>query len=77
MQEPAGILSPDCFASAAQWEVEKLITEWQRDNHNPGTGTSGRLFVPASVHSQVLQWAHSNKIACHPGINQTLSLLKE
>ncbi|KAI3367960.1 hypothetical protein L3Q82_026230, partial [Scortum barcoo] len=29
-----------------------------------------------AVRSQVLQWAHSSKLSCHPGINRTISLIK-
>ncbi len=34
------------------------------------------LFVPVSVHSQVLQWAHVSRFACHLGDRRTISLLK-
>lgn len=34
------------------------------------------LFVPEAAHSEVLQWGHSSKLACHPGVNYTLHLLR-
>lgn len=76
MQEPDSILSLYCFASALQWEIEKLIAEAQWDDPDPSTGPPRRLFVPAPVCSKVLQWIHSSKLTCHPGINRTLSFLK-
>lgn len=35
------ILSPDCFAAAAQCEIEKQVMEAQRANPDPGTGQTG------------------------------------
>ena len=35
------------------------------------------LFVPQSVRSQVLQWGHSSKLACHPGVRRTTALIKQ
>lgn len=35
-----------------------------------------RQFVPNSVRSQVLQWGHASRFACHPGVNRTLGLLR-
>ena len=45
-------------------------------NHpDPGTGPPTRLFVPEEVRSQVLQWGHSSKLSCHPGVQPTLLFL--
>lgn len=35
------------------------------------------MFVPDPVKSQVLSWAHSSKLTCHPGLKQTLAFLKQ
>ena len=36
-------------------------------NHN--------IFVPEDARPEVLQWAHSSSLACHPGVRRTLALL--
>ena len=36
----------------------------------------GLLFVPASCHTKALEWAHSSRLAGHPGIRRTLELLQ-
>ncbi|CDQ59287.1 unnamed protein product [Oncorhynchus mykiss] len=46
-----------------------------RTQPGPGNGPPGRLFVPESVRSAVLQWSHASKIACHPGVARTMALL--
>ena len=41
------------------------------------SATENRLFVPANLRSQVLQWGHSSRLACHPGVRHTLALLRQ
>ena len=50
------------------WEIETLIREAQLTEPDPGIGPTNRIFVPVSVRSQVLQWVHTSRFACHPGI---------
>lgn len=71
------ILPPTCVVASITWEIESAVREAQRDQPDPGTGPPNRLFVPDSVRSQVLQWGHTSKFACHPGISRTASLLKQ
>lgn len=72
-QELATILSPDCFASVAQWKVEKLITEAQRDNSDPAlVPLDSFLFQLLSIPK-----LGSFKLICHLSIHRTLSSLKE
>ena len=47
-----------------------------RPQPGPGNGPPGRLFVPDSVRSAVLQWAHASKMSCHPGVARTMALLR-
>ena len=53
-----------------------MVQEAQRDEPYPGGGTPDRMFVPQSARSQVLQWAHSTPLTCHPGIRCTLVFLR-
>lgn len=34
------------------------------------------LFVPTSIHSQVVNWAHTAKLICHPGVHHTKTFLQ-
>ncbi len=62
--------------AAISWEIESAVREAQRSQPDPGNRPQNRLYVPDSVHSQVLQWVHSSKFSCYPGMSRTLSLLK-
>ncbi|XP_035265328.1 uncharacterized protein LOC118223192 [Anguilla anguilla] len=74
--EPDTILPPSCIVAAVTWEIESVIKKAQQSQPDPRTRLDRCLFVPDSVRSQVLQWVHSSKLACHPGINRTLFLLR-
>ncbi|KAK7940550.1 hypothetical protein WMY93_003876 [Mugilogobius chulae] len=74
---PGTILPHSCVVAAAHWEIENAVTEAQRTEPDPGCGPPNRLFVPSTVRSQVLQWAHSTKLSCHPGIQRTMTFIKQ
>lgn len=73
---PDTILPASCVVAAVTWEIESIIRDAQQAQPDPGNGPPNRLFVPDSARSQVLQWGHTSRFACHPGTARTLSLLK-
>lgn len=74
---PETIIPTSCILAAAHWDIEKVVSDAQHSEPDPGTGPPNCLFVPSSARSQVLQWGHSSKLACHPGIHRTLSFIKQ
>ena len=74
--EPDTIISPSAVVAAVSWEIESAIREAQLTQPDPGNGPPNCLFVPDSARAKVLQWAHSSNLACHPGRNRTVSLLR-
>ncbi|KAI3372496.1 hypothetical protein L3Q82_022694 [Scortum barcoo] len=54
-----------------------LFSRPNSSNQTRVGGLPGCIFVPVSVRSQVLQWAHLSKLAWHPGINRKLSWLSQ
>uniref|UniRef100_A0A3P9J974 Gypsy retrotransposon integrase-like protein 1 n=1 Tax=Oryzias latipes TaxID=8090 RepID=A0A3P9J974_ORYLA len=71
------ILPRSCVVGAAIWEVEREVERALKDLPSPPECPTGLLFVPPSARSSVLQWGHNSKVACHPGIHRTLTLLKQ
>lgn len=49
----------------------------QQEDTDPGFGPKDCLFIPTSIRSQVVQWGHSSKLICHPGVNQILAFLSD
>ncbi|KAI3369027.1 hypothetical protein L3Q82_025431 [Scortum barcoo] len=76
VQEEENILPTSRVIAAITWDIENTVLRAQQQQPDPGQGPPGRLFVPDAVRSQVLQWAHSSKLSCHPGINRTISFIK-
>lgn len=74
--EPETIVPPSCVIAALTWEIEAKVRQAQSTQPGPGNGPPNCLFVPDSVRSQVLQWAHSSHLTCHPGFHRTVSFLK-
>lgn len=70
-------LPSSCVVGAARWEIEQVVQEAQGDLLTPVNCPPDRMFVPPSARSPVLQWGHASKVACHPGVHRTLSLLQQ
>ena len=75
-EAPEYILPTSQVVAAVSWRIEEEVRAAQQSQPDPGTGPMGKLFVSASVTARVLQWAHSSKLACHPGVTRTLALLR-
>uniref|UniRef100_A0A8D0CUG7 Gypsy retrotransposon integrase-like protein 1 n=1 Tax=Sander lucioperca TaxID=283035 RepID=A0A8D0CUG7_SANLU len=73
---PETILPPTCSIAAITCDIEGIVRQAQHLQADPGSGPPNRLFVPESVRSQVLQWAHSSPLTCHPGVTRTLDFLR-
>ena len=65
------------LVGSVQWEIERVVRNAQLSQPDPGGGPRNTLFVPESVRTQVLQWGHCSKLTCHPGVNRTLTFLKQ
>ncbi|KAM9816580.1 uncharacterized protein ACBT44_010838 [Syngnathus typhle] len=71
---PPTILPSSVRVAALSWEIERQVEAASRDQPGPSNCPEGRLFVPESLRSSVLQWAHDSRLACHPGAARTSAL---
>ncbi|KAF7647278.1 hypothetical protein LDENG_00174850, partial [Lucifuga dentata] len=71
------ILSSECVVAAVQWGIEQVVRSALQQHPDPGNGPRNRLFVPSSVHTQVLEWGHASHLACHPGGRRSLALISQ
>ena len=74
---PESILPSKVVIGAITWDIEDKVKQGQADHPVPSACPVNRLFVPANLRSQVLQWGHSSRLACHPGVKRTLALLRQ
>ena len=75
-REPESILPPSCMVASLTWGIEAKVRQAQGARPAPSNVPPNCLFVPASVRSQVLQWAHSSRLTCHPGSHRTVAFLR-
>ena len=71
------ILPSPCVVEALTWDIERQVQEAIRDQPAPSACPTNRLFVPENLRSQVIQWGHDSRLACHPGTTHTLHLLSQ
>ena len=74
---PEGILPSEVVIGAVTWDIEDKVRQGQDDHPAPSACPVDRLFVSANLRSQVLQWGHSSRLACHPGVKRTLALVRQ
>ncbi|XP_077391754.1 E3 ubiquitin-protein ligase TRIM62-like [Festucalex cinctus] len=66
--EPEPILPRDCIVGAMSWQVEEDVKEALQDTIVPKECPPRRLYVPEGLRAQVINWAHTSRLSCHPGI---------
>ena len=76
-EEQIPILPSPCVVAALTWDIEEQVREAIQDHPSPSACPPNRLFVPADLISQVIQWGHDSRLACHPGITRTHHLLSQ
>ena len=71
------ILPSSNLIASLTWEVEERIKAALVDQPGPSACPPNRLFVPTPLRSDVLQWAHSSPLTCHPGIQRTKEVVQQ
>ena len=62
---PEVIVPAPRILASVSLDIVTTVQEAQLREPDPGGGLLGRLFVPAEVRSQVLQWGHSSRMTGH------------
>lgn len=71
------ILPESCLVAMVTWDIEERVREATEGQPGPSSCPPNRLFVPSTLRSEVLQWAHSSRLACHPGTQRTQHALRQ
>ncbi|KAI3361840.1 hypothetical protein L3Q82_002169 [Scortum barcoo] len=74
---PDTIISSSHLVALLTWEIEERVKAAQESQPGPSACPQYRLFVPPSLRSDVLQWAHSSRLTCHPGIQRTIDVVRQ
>ena len=54
-----------------------MVRAATEDQPGPSSCPPDRLFVPAHLRSDVLQWGHASRLTCHPSIQRTRDFLQQ
>ncbi|KAI3358633.1 hypothetical protein L3Q82_015049 [Scortum barcoo] len=76
-EEPETILSPDRVIGLVSWPIEKEVQRAGRGKTTPEDCPRNRLFVPEALRSQVIHWAHTSLLTCHPGVRRSLFFIQQ
>jgi len=76
-KKPESILPLNRAVGAVTWQIESVVKQANGESPAPSGCPPNRLFVPVTVRPQVVHWAHSSLLTCHPGIKRTIFFIKQ
>ncbi|XP_068508006.1 uncharacterized protein tctn1 isoform X2 [Syngnathus scovelli] len=77
IKKPETILPSHCLVRAVTWPIEGRVQQANGNEPPPSGCPENRLFVPAQLRSQVIHWAHTSRLSCHPGMRRTLFVIQQ
>ena len=69
---PEPLLPLSCVVGAVTWQIEKAVKLANGVALPPSGCPENKLHVPADLRSQVIHWAHTSPLFCHPGVRRTM-----
>uniref|UniRef100_A0A8C7TRA2 Gypsy retrotransposon integrase-like protein 1 n=1 Tax=Oncorhynchus mykiss TaxID=8022 RepID=A0A8C7TRA2_ONCMY len=75
--DPEGILPEVRVVGLTVWGIERQVKQALTHTPSPHACPRNLLFVPVPTRLAVLQWAHSAKLAGHPGVRGTLASIRQ
>uniref|UniRef100_A0A8K9Y3I9 Gypsy retrotransposon integrase-like protein 1 n=1 Tax=Oncorhynchus mykiss TaxID=8022 RepID=A0A8K9Y3I9_ONCMY len=75
--DPEGILPEGRVVGLTVWGIERQVKQALTHTPSPRACPRNLLFVPVPTRLAVLQWAHSAKLAGHPGVRGTLASIRQ
>lgn len=76
-KEPEAILPLNRVVGAVSWQIESDVKQANVVSSAPSGCPHNRLFVPVSLRSKVIHWAHTSMLTCHPGVKRTMYVIKQ
>ncbi|KAJ8365317.1 hypothetical protein SKAU_G00141480 [Synaphobranchus kaupii] len=73
---PCAFFSKKLSATERNYDIEAVIQRALREEPDPRSNPGTCLYIPSAARTQVLQWAHSSLLSCHPSFTRTFAVLK-
>lgn len=71
------ILPQTCVVGAVTWQIENDVKQVNGESPPPSGCPENRLFVPVELRPQVIHWAHTSLLPCHPGGWRTMFAISQ
>jgi hypothetical protein len=71
-KEPETILPLTLVVGAVTWPIETEVKRANGGAPAPSGCPANRQFVPIELRPQVIHWAHTSWLSCHPGVKRTV-----
>lgn len=72
----SSIIPETCIIGNLTWDIETKVMQAQGEESDHPAPPNGTLYVPPSLRSDVITWAHNSRNACHGGVTRTLNLVR-
>ena len=72
---PEPIVPSTCIVAPIRWDLEREILEASAQDPQPPECPPNRVYVPNSLRSRLITWAHTSLGTGHPGTTRTQQLL--
>lgn len=76
-KQPETILPLNRVVGAVSWQIESDVEQANAVSPAPRGCPCNRLFVPVSLRSKVIHWAHTSLLTCHPGVKRTMFVIRQ
>ena len=76
-KEPESILPRNCVVGAVPWHIEKEVKQANGGAPPPKGCPENRLFVQVGLRPQVIHWAPTSLLTCHPGVRRTMFVISQ
>ena len=71
------ILPLNRVVGVVTWPIENEVKQANGGAPSPSDCPDNRLFVPAELWQQVIHWAHTSLLPCHPGVKRTMFVISQ
>ena len=76
-KEPELILPLNCVVGKVSWQIEQKVKQSNGGAPPPCGCPEHCLFVPVELRPQVIHWAHTSLLTCHPGVWRTMFAISQ
>ena len=76
-KDPEPILPLHRVVGAVTWQIESEVKQANGEHPPPSGCPDNRLFVPVNLRPQVIHWAHTSLLTCHPGVKRTMFMVSQ